>query len=203
MTRAEYLARLNAELSPLPNDERDGAMRYYVEYFDEAGEDNQQRVIAELGSPEQLAKTLLSETPLQRAQRTGRINVWKIVTMVLLAPFWLPLAAGAFALLLGLIAVAFAALLCVGVAGMVPVIFAAGLCLSGISAVLSGFAVVFESFPTMLVMAGAGLVMLSLGALIIKPCALLVWQAGRLIGRGMRGIVGWLGSIFRRRRKIA
>lgn len=62
MTRAEYLSELDSNLITLPREERDMAVRFYEEYFDEAGPEKEQEVIEELGKPYQLAKTIIGET---------------------------------------------------------------------------------------------------------------------------------------------
>lgn len=79
MTRFEFMAALEQLLSPLPDAERCDALRYYEEYFDAAGPEKEAEVIAELGSPEQLAKKLLEAqslptvpTPLAAANARSR-----------------------------------------------------------------------------------------------------------------------------------
>lgn len=64
MTRAEYLSELESHLITLPREERDMAVRFYEEYFDEAGPEQEQAVIEELGKPYQLARTIIGETSL-------------------------------------------------------------------------------------------------------------------------------------------
>lgn len=61
MNKYDFLSRLRSALSPLPREERDAAMNYYEEFFSDAGEDNEQAVIASLGSPEELAKSIVDE----------------------------------------------------------------------------------------------------------------------------------------------
>ena len=51
MTRNEYLTRLAELLQDIPAEERVAAMEYYNDYFDDAGGENEQQVIRELGSP--------------------------------------------------------------------------------------------------------------------------------------------------------
>ena len=51
MTKQEFLQRLEQLLADLPYEERDSAMTYYREYLEEAGPENEQAVLAELGSP--------------------------------------------------------------------------------------------------------------------------------------------------------
>ncbi len=58
MNRAEFMRRLTALLQDVPPAEREEALTYYNEYFDDAGEENEAGVIAALGSPEELAKSI-------------------------------------------------------------------------------------------------------------------------------------------------
>ena len=60
MTRVEFIAALRAKLSMLSADEREDAIQFYQEYFDEAGPENEQAVIDELGSPDAVAEKILS-----------------------------------------------------------------------------------------------------------------------------------------------
>lgn len=56
MNRSEFVAKLQEELQSIPSEERDSALKYYREYFDDAGAENEQQVIAELESPEIIAQ---------------------------------------------------------------------------------------------------------------------------------------------------
>lgn len=58
MTKYEFLGDLCRLLSDLPQEERNQAMKYYDDYFADAGENEEQTVIAELGTPEELAKQI-------------------------------------------------------------------------------------------------------------------------------------------------
>ena len=51
MNREQFIAQLARLLQDLPPAERQEAIRYYQEYFDDAGEENEDAVIQELGSP--------------------------------------------------------------------------------------------------------------------------------------------------------
>lgn len=55
MNRIEYMRRLASLLQDVPAEERVATMQYYNDYFDDAGEENEEKVIEELGSPEQVA----------------------------------------------------------------------------------------------------------------------------------------------------
>lgn len=55
MNRTEYMCKLASLLQDVPEEERVAAMQYYNGYFDDAGEENEQQVMKELGDPEQVA----------------------------------------------------------------------------------------------------------------------------------------------------
>ena len=55
MNRREYMDRLEQLLLVLPGEEREEALQYYEDYFDDAGMENEADVIKELGAPEEVA----------------------------------------------------------------------------------------------------------------------------------------------------
>lgn len=55
MNRAEYMKELAFLVQDVPDEEREEALQYYEDYFDDAGPENEEQVIAELGRPEKLA----------------------------------------------------------------------------------------------------------------------------------------------------
>lgn len=59
MNKDEYLKELKSFIRSLTNEEQSEAIQYYSDYFDEAGDD--EKVIGELGSPEDLAKTIIEK----------------------------------------------------------------------------------------------------------------------------------------------
>ena len=67
MTRTAFLAALEQLLAPLPESERKDALSYYEDYLDAAGPENEARAIAELGSPEEVARKILDEQSPQGA----------------------------------------------------------------------------------------------------------------------------------------
>ncbi len=58
MNRAEFMSRLASLLQDMPPAEREEAIQYYNDYFDDAGEGNEAGVIVALGSPEEIAKSI-------------------------------------------------------------------------------------------------------------------------------------------------
>ena len=59
MTREEYLNELKSSIMSLTTDEQAEAIQYYSDYFEEADDD--EKVMRELGSPEELAKTIIEK----------------------------------------------------------------------------------------------------------------------------------------------
>ena len=62
MTTNEYLARLKSCLECIDASEREAAVQFYTEYFEDAGEENAEKVMAELGSPEKLARDIIKQS---------------------------------------------------------------------------------------------------------------------------------------------
>ena len=49
MNRTEYMRELDALLHGISKEEREEAMQYYNDYFDDAGSENEEKIIEELG----------------------------------------------------------------------------------------------------------------------------------------------------------
>lgn len=73
MTKYEFLGDLSRLLSQLSDEERDEAIKFYEDYFDEAGKEKEAEVIEELGSPQEVARKILQENeeeiPVSEAKR--------------------------------------------------------------------------------------------------------------------------------------
>ena len=79
MGKKEFLDRLERLLSDISQEEREEAMAFYRSYFEEAGEENEASVIAELGSPEKVAEAIKHDLGMmasaeyrQKDEYTGR-----------------------------------------------------------------------------------------------------------------------------------
>ena len=60
MNREQFIERLAFLLSGIPEEERDGVLDYYNDYFDEAGMDDKEDVAQRLGTPETVASVILA-----------------------------------------------------------------------------------------------------------------------------------------------
>lgn len=66
MNRAEFMKILRSELRRLPEDERNSALEYYEEYFDEAGPQKEQQVLENLGNPKKIAGQIKADYAMQQ-----------------------------------------------------------------------------------------------------------------------------------------
>ena len=161
MNRRKFMQELAKKLRRLPDGERRSALAYYDEYFDEAGADNEQRVIDELGSPSEVAAQIISEFAYKNVGRGGkkahRTRVLGIVLLGIFAsPIALPIAVALFVVLLVLIVAVFVVLVSLAASA------AALVCSGAVTAVMS-FGVLFHDPATMIFFLGAGLVALTGG----------------------------------------
>ena len=58
MNRMEFMRELEKLLEGIPQKEREEALAYYNDYFDDAGAENEQNVIQSLGSPKKVAESI-------------------------------------------------------------------------------------------------------------------------------------------------
>lgn len=61
MRRAEFMKELEYLLQDIPDEEKEEALAYYRDYLEEAGDENEEQVIREFGSPERVAAIIRSD----------------------------------------------------------------------------------------------------------------------------------------------
>lgn len=61
MNREDFLMRLSSLLQDVSEAEREEALQYYEDYFDDAGRDKEEEIIDSLGSPAEVAKSIKKE----------------------------------------------------------------------------------------------------------------------------------------------
>ena len=159
MNKYEFLAQLRNALSSVPQEEREAAMSYYEEFFTDAGEENEQAVIASLGSPQDLAQSIIDEnrkdaeqtassdnsgfdsssfipppTPAQQNSGwTGGQIALIVVLLILSSPIWIGLLIGLFGMIIGIFG------------ALIGIIAAFGAC--GIVSFVAGIAAFFAGSP--------------------------------------------------------
>ena len=207
MNRIEFMTELAALLQDVPVEERKEAMQYYNDYFDDAGEEEKD-VVKELGSPAKVAENIKKDLGIQteipsggaqntganhtgaqdaRAQNNGTQNVgtqeqsnhnWKIVLLVLVVIFGLPLLLGIGGGVLGLLAGIIATVFSVILTAVLVVV-------SGVLAVVSGIALLIAEPAVGLALIGGGLIAGVCGViasvLLVKLCMIAFPAAGRWI----------------------
>lgn len=188
MTREEYLRQLQHYLKRLPKEDYDSAMEYFTEYFEEAGPEGEQAVIAELGTPKQAAsellRNLLNEQIVQPRERRSVGAVLMIALLAICAaPIALPLAIAATAILFALVLVIASAVLCVLLLGVCGI-------LVGGKLILIGLASAGSSVPGMCMLLGLGLMGIGLGILLSMVLIALCRMIGLLLLRLIQWILG-------------
>jgi len=203
----EQLKRL---LDDIPSNERQDALNYYENYFEDAGPENEAKIIEELESPEKVAasikKDLFGENyeayefaKKQREQEKIKENNAKVqrnilivVLLIVASPIWIGLAGGLFGVFVGLLG----AILGIGAAliACVAVFLVVGCILIGIGLTKSLF-----GFPAIgLIVMGIGLLILTLGILGVLA---LCWIIGKFIPWMILGLVNLCRSLFQKGRK--
>lgn len=182
MTRDEFLTKLRTLIAEMPKEERDDVMTYYNEYFDDAGPENEQDVIRQLGSPEAVACEVMggvfrskqegarqdggggqaagAAPPYQQAPRNrrGLGALWGVILAICAAPVALPLA---------IAGIAVVAALAISVAAVVGGLLLAAvvLAVSGVASVLLSFTMTGLGGATVLFFLGGGILCAALGVL--------------------------------------
>ena len=190
MTRNEYMEQLKKYLKQLPKEDYDNAIEYFSEYFDEAGAENEQQVMKELGEPKEAARelllNLLQETTTHSPAKTKR-SPGKIILLAFLvlcaSPVSLALLIGALGVLFAVVVVIAAVIFSLGVTCAATV--AGGIMLAGFGATL-----IFKSVAAACMMVGGGFLMAGAGILIgvltVYICKWCATGIGRLVNRFVR-----------------
>ena len=160
MTKNEFLSQLSYKLRVLPESEQRDALEYYEGYISDA--DNEAAAIESLGSPGEVAATILANY-VSAPTRPGKVRL-KTVYVAILAifalPIGLPLAVAAFAIVISLAAVVFSV-----------VITGIALVLAGIVSLVYAPFALMQDFWHGIFAGGIGLAVLGIGILIFKGSA--------------------------------
>lgn len=217
MSRWEFMSQLEKLLLYVPIQEREEALQYYNDYFEDAGPEREQEVIAALGSPEQVAENIkkdvyqsnhgvepdkvepgkemveyysdreIYEEPM--SNDTVNIPWWvKVLIIVCVIP---PVFS-----ILGTIATALLGVVC----GVFAVVLA-GIIVSGVIGfvcpLVGILTVVFGAF----VSRGdvfAGLAVIGVGLLCTALGLLGIWMEALLVGKGIPTLIQGIGKVARK-----
>ena len=194
MSKADFLRLLERALAQLPEEERRANLEYYSELLDDMLEEGmtEAEATAKLGSPNQIAQSILQEMPLGKlvSTRMKPKSGWTplaIVLAVVGSPVWVPL-------LLAGVAVVLALFVSIWALGFAAVAVVLGLAVAVVATPIIAIRAATLTLPVGLLLLGAGLVLLGLcvlgGLMAVELCRLLwqltVWLAHKIKGLFIR-----------------
>jgi len=177
VSKNEFLLELKHRLQKLPLEEQEQALVYYEEYLNEAGPENETRVLQEIGSPAAVAAGIIGEHVVQASGNSEKKTRFSAVIFlaVCAAPLTLPLAIGMLALVISLCAVFFS----LGIA-------AAALPIAGVVSVGTGLFIGFGSVGSGIFYVGYGLLLCAIGI----PCAQGIWRLSQTTWQRLQLFLG-------------
>lgn len=92
MNKETYLQDLRKALKILPQSDRDEAIEFYEEYFEDAGIENEAKVIEELGEPKILAKKILVDVVDRKYEESIAASAEPVQALPVVTP--MPVASG-------------------------------------------------------------------------------------------------------------
>ena len=194
MSKADFLRLLERALMQLSEEERQKNLEYYSELLDDMMEEGmtEAEATAKLGSPNQIAQSILQEMPLGKlvTTRMKPKSGWTplaIVLAVVGSPVWVPL-------LLATIAIVLAVFVSIWALGFAAVAVVIALAVAVVAAPIFAVRAAVMTLPLGLMLLGAGLVLLGLcvlgGLMAVELCKLLwqltVWLAHKIKGLFIR-----------------
>lgn len=228
MTRSEFMEKLKELLSDLSESEREEVLTYYEEYFEDAGEENEQAVIESLGSPQKVARIIKEglkdsqgeqgeftehgfsgyedEEKEELEQPEGRKNFLRKRSG--LSGGWLLLliilAVFAFPILIpvvsAVIAVIFAIIVAIAAVLFAAVIAGIALVIAAGCLLIGGVAMLFHTARMGVLMIGLGLVSGGIGVLLSILGVMIV---GKVLPVVVRWIVKVLQKLFRKQEIVS
>ena len=186
MNRVEFMETLSRLLQDIPEEDRIDALKYYNDYFDDAGSENEQNVIEELESPEKVAMKIKSDREdtgtteeFEKDNKAYQDNVsyeyqedqankpwtnnwlkWAMIAAIVVIgfPIVIPLGAGLLALIAGIVITVFClfAAIVIGFAAVVMV---------GVVLLAAGIGCLFANPGVGLAVLGAGLIVIVIGVI--------------------------------------
>ena len=220
MSRKAFMARLDELLADITEAEKEEALSYYEEYFEDAGPENEEEVISSLGSPEKVAATIkagLGESAVEDGEfsETGYTNSyydvkdevatinkrkgfsgigtggWIIILIICL--FALPILGP---ILLGVLGTIFGVLVAIAAVIFAVLVTGIALVVAAVAMVAAGFATLFATPLVGVALIGAALLVAGIGILI---AILGFWVVTKVIPPLFRGLVELIRKPFVRK----
>ena len=187
MTRTEYIAKLTKYLRKLPQQDYEEAIEYFMEYFEEAGPENEARVIAELGTPKEAAHEVISRLLEEKivedksSLRNKTTILWIAILAILASPVALPILLFFLAMIMTLLMIIFAVI-------VTALALTFALLISGVYTFFTSFSLLSVSLASTLFGGGLGLLMFG-GALLLL---LISFEICKLIVKLITLLIKWL-----------
>ena len=187
MTRTEYIAKLTKYLRKLPQKDYEEALEYFMEYFEEAGPENEAQVIAELGTPKEAAHEVISHLLDEKiieeksSLRNKTTILWIAILAVLASPVALPILLFFLAMIMTLLMIIFAVI-------VTALALTFALLISGVYTFFTSFSLLSVSLASTLFGGGLGLLMFG-GALLLL---LISFEICKLIVKLITLLIKWL-----------
>ena len=187
MTKTEYIAKLTKYLRKLPQQDYKEAIEYFMEYFEEAGPENEARVIAELGTPKEAAHEVISRLLEEKivedksSLRNKTAILWIAILAVLASPVALPILLFFLAMIMTLLMIIFAVI-------VTALALTFALLISGVYTFFTSFSLLSVSLASTLFGGGLGLLMFG-GALLLL---LISFEICKLIVKLIALLIKWL-----------
>ena len=203
MNREEYMRRLEEALTDITPFEKEEALQYYNDYFDDAGLENEEEVMNSLGTPEKLAETIkkeqtdaqesvdeILETTVQEEDKKNKLSGGTIALIVVLSilasPFIVAAVVSVLGAVIGIIAGIFSA---IAALGSIFLAFIGIVIVSMISAIAVGAISPLGA----LVFAGFGIMMIGLSIFLLMA---IVWLFGIAVPWVVKQIIHLCKKIF-------
>lgn len=200
MNKEQFMRELDRLLQGIPESERKEALSYYEEYFEDAGVENEQQVLSELGTPDKIAENIRESlrgsmgnqnmgsgyqntgyqqigtqnvyTAPTQEKKDDKMPAWAIVLLVIGGIIASPLIIGALGSLLGTVISVIVSILA-GILGL----GAAGIALiiAGLASLVLGVTVMFSNVFAGLFLCGIGFLAAAIGLLFMIAT---VWLCG-------------------------
>ena len=227
MNKAMFMSRLRELLADITEAEREEALNYYEDYFDDAGEENEESVIEALGSPERVAATnkeglndntgsdgefsengytsgndrnreeVAARTLSSEERGFGKKKGLSSGTLVLILILCLFALPILGPLTIGVLSAVFGILCAISAVLFSLAIVGIALVVAGIALFVCGFITLFESPVVGILLMGGALVLAGIGVLIT---ILGIWLLVKVIPPIVRGIVNLCRKPFQRKK---
>ena len=198
MTKQEFLARLEEELSGLPQEDIAERLAFYSEMIEDRMEEgaSEENAVAGIGPVDAVAKQIIDEIPIgklvrERVKPKRRMGAGEIILLILGSPIWLSLLIAAFAVLLSVYIVIWAVILSLWA------VFAAFVVCVPAAAAVGMYLMLKGSTLQGIAMIGAAAVLAGLSVFLFYGCRALSKGAVFLTKK----IFFWVKSLFIRKEK--